>query len=96
MGIGKKHSLLGQAVEVGRGDFRLRVIATEVSVAQIICQNENNVGVRFGAGGNANQKKAEPYGSSLEVTHFPLAWSIRLFSLSNQAKAADAIHSWPP
>ena len=93
VGIGKKHSLLGQAVKVGRGDFRLRVIATDVSVPQIIRQNENNVGVRLGSSGNANHKKADPYGRSPEVIHFPLAWSILLFSLSSQARTTGAIHS---
>ena len=43
VGIGKKHSFLGQLVEVGGGNPGLRVVATDVPVSQIIRQNENYV-----------------------------------------------------
>jgi predicted nucleic acid-binding Zn finger protein len=48
MGVGKRHALRGQTVQVGRGDFAaFRVQTMHVAVAQIIGQNKNHVGFWF-------------------------------------------------
>ena len=60
VGIRKKHPLLGQPVEVGRGDFRLGVIAGEVSVTQVVRENENDVRMGLGSGRNARKQKPGP------------------------------------
>ena len=43
VGIGKTHPLPDQAVQVGRRNFGFRIVATQVPVTQIICQNEQDV-----------------------------------------------------
>ena len=43
VGIGKVHSLLRHLVQMGGRDFRLWIVATQVSITQIIGENEQDV-----------------------------------------------------
>ena len=43
MGVGKSNTLIRDAVDVRRLDRRLGVIATGVTPAEIVGQNENNI-----------------------------------------------------
>ena len=43
MGVGEQHSLFGQAIDVGRGHLRFRVVTGHIAVAEIVREDENNV-----------------------------------------------------
>ncbi len=44
MTVGKDHALLRDAVEVWRGDFALGVEAADVAVAEVVGEDEDDVG----------------------------------------------------
>jgi hypothetical protein len=48
MRILEPHALIGEAVEVGGGDLRVLVVASEVAVTKIIGQDEDEVGLLHG------------------------------------------------
>jgi hypothetical protein len=43
MGVGEPQPFAGQPVEVGRRDFRFRVVTGGIAVTQIIRQNDHDV-----------------------------------------------------
>ena len=43
MRVGETHTLSRQLVEIRRWNLRRRVVDTQVTVAQVVCQDEDNV-----------------------------------------------------
>ena len=50
MGVGEDHAFARQAVEVRRADFGFRVEAAQVAVAEVVGEDEDDVGPRGGSG----------------------------------------------
>ena len=44
MGVGEPPALRGQPVQPGRSDLRPRILAPQITVPQVVGQNENDVG----------------------------------------------------
>ena len=60
MGIGEEHSLARQPVDVGSRDLRFWVVAGDVAIAQVICEDEDDVGrADFHAHEQAGKKTKE-------------------------------------
>lgn len=59
VGVGKEETFAGKLVDVGCGNFGLIVVATEISVAEIIGEDEEDVGesLRFGRGFAEKEQK---------------------------------------
>ena len=68
MGIREAHAAGGEAVQVRRGDFRSGVVATGVTIAQVIGQDEQDVwpGRRRGRFSAAGGTEADYKGGSGE------------------------------
>ena len=50
--VGKAKAFAGELVDVGCGDFRLVVVAAEVSIAEVVGEDEEDVGEIVGVGLN--------------------------------------------
>ena len=44
MGIGEQHPIAGQSINVGSGNPRLGIIASDVPIAEVVGQDEYDVG----------------------------------------------------
>ena len=58
MGIGKAQALARELIDVRRGDFRFGMVARNIAVAQVISQDDNNIG-SFRLQGNCESEKSE-------------------------------------
>ena len=50
MGVGKAHSLSGEAVEVRRGNFAVGIVASHIAVSHIVGEDVDDVGILPGHG----------------------------------------------
>jgi hypothetical protein len=61
MGVSEARAGLGEPIEVGRRDFRLRVIAAHIAVAQVVGEDDDDVGTTRvrGRDGECGKEPAE-------------------------------------
>ena len=43
MGVSEAHARFGEPIEVGRRDFRLRIIATHVAIPQVVGEDDDDI-----------------------------------------------------
>ena len=68
MRIGESHPLAGKLVEMRRGDFRIRILNTEITVAHIIGVNDDDVRAISG-GGTGDQQDSEKESANESEDH---------------------------
>ena len=62
MSVGEANAFLGQLVLMRRRHLGLRIVATHITVAEIISENEEDVGFVSGKRWNAKYKESEKEG----------------------------------
>lgn len=58
VGIGEAHTFTRELIDVRRGDFRFGMVARNITVAQVIGENEEDIG-SFRFQGNCESEKSE-------------------------------------
>ena len=68
MSIAKPHSLFGQSIDIGRGDFRFLIKATRIAITHIIHEDNENIGE--GSMSNRCKGSREQYGREVSCVGF--------------------------
>ena len=59
MGVGERHALGGEPIDVGRGDGGGRIEGLDVAVAEVIGENEDDIGRGGGSGSETDEERGD-------------------------------------